>query len=303
MEAKMKKLCVLLGICLALLGGCALAEGSVVATSFPCYDFARQVAGDEAEVQLLIPPGTEVHSYEPAPSDILAIGGADLFVYIGGESDAWVDGILESLGPDAPAAVRLIDSVAPLAEEDSHGHAHEGVEFDEHIWTSPKNAVQMVWAVEEALCAALPESEAAFRANADAYAAEIERIDAELTAIVEGGVRRELVFADRFPFLYLAHDYGLEVHAAFASCTAETEPSAQTLVELIQIIESDGIPAVYTIEMSTGAIARTIAEETGVEILTLHSMQTVTQQEFDAGETYVTLMERNLEALRKGLSA
>ena len=141
------------------------------------------------------------------------------------------------------------------------------------------------------------------RANAGAYAAEIERIAAELTALVEGGVRRELVFADRFPFLYLAHDYGLEVHAAFASCTAETEPSAQTLVELIQIIESDGIPAVYTIEMSTGAIARTIAEETGVEILTLHSMQTVTQQEFDAGETYVTLMERNLEALRKGLSA
>ena len=120
MAAEMKKLCVLGASGLALLGGCARAEGSVVATSFPCYDFARQVAGDEAEVQLLIPPGTEVHSYEPAPSDILAIGGADLFVYIGGESDAWVDGILESLGPDAPAAVRLIDSVAPLAEEDSH---------------------------------------------------------------------------------------------------------------------------------------------------------------------------------------
>lgn len=299
----MKKLCVLLGICLALLGGGALAQGSVVATSFPCYDFARQVAGGAAEVQLLIRPGTEVHAYEPTPADILAIGGADLFVFIGGESDAWADGILDSFGGEAPATVRLIESVTPLEEEDAHGHAHEGLAFDEHIWTSPKNAVKMVRAVEAALCAALPEDAAAFHTNADAYAAEIERIDAELTDMVARAARRELVFADRFPFLYLAHDYGLEVHAAFASCTAETEPSAQTLVELIDVIEADGIPVVYTIEMSNGAIARTIAEETGVGVRELHSMQTVTQSEFDAGETYVSLMTRNLEALREGLGA
>ena len=299
----MKKLCVLLGICLALLGGGALAEGSVVATNFPCYDFARQVAGGEAEVRMLLSPGAEAHSYEPAPSDIVAIGEADLFVYIGGESDAWVDGILESLGADAPAAARLIDAVEPLQEEDAHGHAHEGLAFDEHIWTSPKNAVRMLRAVEEAMCAALPESEAAFRANADAYAAELERLDAELTERVAGAARRELVFADRFPFLYLARDYGLTAHAAFASCTAETEPSAQTLVELIQIIESDGIPVIYTIEMSNGAVARTIAEETGAAVREMHSMQTVTRAEFESGETYVSLMERNLDALREGLGA
>ena len=287
-----------------LLLGCARAQAAeIVTTSFPCYDFARQIAGDAAQVRMLIRPGTEVHSYEPTPADILAIGDSDLFVAIGGESDAWIDGILGSMGGGAPRSIFLMDSVEALEEEEVEGdeHHHE-TELDEHIWTSPKNALKMLRALETAMCEAIPGQAEAFHANADAYAAQIADIDARLTEMIGNAKRREVIFADRFPFLYLAHDYGLTYEAAFSSCTSETEPSAQTLVRLIRAIQADGIPAVYTIEMSNGAIARTLAEETGVEILSMHSAQTVTQAEFDAGESYVSLMEKNLAALERGLN-
>lgn len=294
-------LAVLIALAALLSTGCAEAQGCVVATNFPCYDLARQVAGDALDVKLLIRPGSEVHSYEPTPADILTIGGASLFVYIGGENDVWADGILESFGADAPASVRLIDSVSALEETHEHGEGEHEHELDEHIWTSPKNALRMLRAVEAALCAAQPTLADAFHANADAYYAEIERIDAELTELVDGAARRKLVFADRFPFLYLAHDYGLSYEAAFASCAAETEPSAQTLVSLIHTIIEEKIPVVYTIELSAGTIARTLQEETGVPSRTLHSAQTVSQAEFESGETYVSIMEKNLSALREGL--
>lgn len=301
----MKKIIALMAVCLAaMLGSFAMAEElKIVTTSFPCYDFARQVAGENAQVTMLIRPGTEVHSYEPTPADILTIGDADLFVYIGGESDVWADDILASFGGDAPQCVRLMESVEVLEEEHSEeDHDHGELELDEHIWTAPKNAVQMVRAVESALCAAMPEAAEEFHANAEVYAGEIEQIDQALEQIVANSARRELVFADRFPFLYMAHDYGLSYCAAFSSCTTDTEPSAQTMVKLIETIQKDGIPVVYTIELSTGAIARTLAEETGVEVLELHSVQTVRQSEFDAGETYVSLMRKNLDAIEKGLN-
>lgn len=305
----MKKLAVLLLSVLVLLcGSSAFAEElTVVATNFPCYDFVRQVAGDKAEVTMLIRPGTEVHSFEPSPSDILTIGGADLFVYIGGESDAWADDILESF-EEGPRALRMMEHVELLEEVhyegDGHAHHHDHSELalDEHIWTSPRNALQMLKAVEEALCEAAPENASVFRENADAYAAEIEAIDAELTRIVAEGERHDLLFADRFPFLYMAYDYGLHYSAAFTSCASETEPSARKLVELIEIIRDEEIPVVYTIEMSTGAIARTLAEETGAEVLELHSVQTVRRSELDDGETYVSLMKKNLAAIEKGLN-
>ena len=199
-----------------------------------------------------------------------------------------------------PKTLKLMDSVSLLEEEDDHGH--DELEYDEHIWTSPKNALKMLDAAQNAVCAIDPARAESYRGNAAEYESEIEDIDARLTEIVNNGARNELIFADRFPFLYLAHDYGISYKAAFNSCTTESEPSAQKMVELIQAIEKDHIPAVYTIEMSNGAIARTLADETGVEILNMHSMQTVTQQEFDAGETYLTLMRKNLDAIERGLN-
>lgn len=299
----MKKLILLLAALWTLACAPALArEGlSVVAVNFPCYDFVRQVAGDRAEATLLLRPGMEAHSYDPSPADILAIGGADLFVYVGGESDVWVEGMLAGLDGDAPAVLRMMDAVTPLEEEAGEDHSHGAPEYDEHIWTSPKNARAMVYAVADALCAVDPAGEAGYRAAAEEYAGQIGELDAAFEAAAAGAVRRELVFADRFPFLYFVRDYGLDYLAAFPSCTADTEPTPQTLLSLIQRVRKDGVPVVYTIELSTQSVAKAVAEETGAGIRQLHSMQTVTQAEFDAGETYVSLMRKNLEAVREGL--
>ena len=310
MKIKLRKMLIAM-IVLALtacVGAAAERRLNVVAVNFPCYDFARQVLGDLGDATLLVHPGVEVHSYEPSPADIIAIGEADLFVYIGGEGDTWVDSILSGFDAgEAPATLRMMDAVTPLEEEgEEHHHDHDhdeaGPEYDEHIWTSPKNAAIMVDALAAALQTADPENADAYGENAAAYRAQIEAVDAEIEAIVANAARRELVFADRFPFLYFVRAYGLDYLAAFPSCTADTEPTPQTIMSLIDRVREDGIPAVYTIEMSSRAVAKTVAEETGAGILTLHSMQTVTQDEFDAGESYVSLMRGNAEALREGLN-
>lgn len=291
------------------LGITAMAQENmrIVCTSFPCYDFARAVAREGDEIRLLIRPGTEVHAYEPTTGDIMAIAQCDLFICIGGESDAWVDDILESFGSDAPQTVRLIDCVDPVAEEEQPNMTHAGVhdhdeemEYDEHIWTSPANAVRMVEAVLDAMRGVSDHPE--YAENAQSYIASIRALDARISDIVQNGARREMIFADRFPFLYFVRQYGLEYYAAFPSCAAESEPSAKTLAFLIDRVESDGIPVIYTIEMSNQRTARVIAEETGAEILTFYSAQTVTEADFSAGETYVTLMEKNADALEKGLN-
>ena len=281
------------------------AEGrlSVVCTDFPCYDFARQAAGDRAEVTMLLKPGVEAHSFEPTPADIISIGEADLFVYIGGESDAWADSILEGFdGEDAPATLRMMDCVGDLVEEEGEHHHDEGPEYDEHIWTAPQNAAKMARAAGEKLAEIDPANGEGYRANAEAYAGEIEQIDAEITDIVANARRKTLVFADRFPFVYLVRAYGLDYLAAFPSCTADTEPSAQVVTALIKKVVDERIPAVYTIELSTQAIAKTVAEETGAQILTLHSMQTLSQADFDTGASWVSLMRDNVAALKAGLN-
>lgn len=306
---RMKGLFALL-LALALCMGVACAEAgglSIVCTSFPCYDLARAIAGERAEIRLLIKPGAEVHSFEPTPADVLAIADCDLFLYIGGESDAWVLDILESFGEDAPRALRFFDCVEALEEEEVEGmtvsgaHEHEH-EYDEHIWTSPVNAAAMLDTLEAELCEIDASGAEAYRARAAAYRAEIMEIDAQIREIVDGAARRELIFADRFPFLYFAREYGLDYYAAFPSCAAESEPSAKTLAFLIERVRADGVPAVYTIELSSGKTAKAICEETGAKQLCLHSIQTLSEADFSAGETYVSLMRRNVEALREGLN-
>lgn len=303
----MKKTILAVFILLVTLCIPAIAEEklSVVCTDFPCYDFARQAAGDGADVAMLLKPGTEAHSFEPTPADIIAIGEADLFVYIGGESDAWADDILAGFdGDDAPATLRMMDCVTDLVEEEGEYHHDQGdgPEYDEHIWTSPKNAAKMALAAGEKLAEIDPVNADQYWANAAAYATEIEGIDAEIAEIVANAARKTLVFADRFPFIYFVREYGLDYLAAFPSCTADTEPSAQIVMTLIERVVGEHIPAVYTIELSTQAIARTVAEETGAQVLTLQSMQTVSQADFEAGASWVTLMRGNIEALKAGLN-
>ena len=293
----------LLALCLLLTACSAGAESEgeplrVVATDFPCYDLARQVLGSDASLTLLIRPGMDTHTYEPTPADAKAVYEADVLIYIGGTSDAWVEDMLA----DAPgvAAVRMMDSVQPIEEAHAE-HGHEDISYDEHIWTSPVNMRAMLSSVEEALCAADPDGASTYRANAEAYDAQLVQLDQTFRDLVSGAARTELIFADRFPFLYFAREYGLSYVSAFSGCSEEAQPSVQAVAALIDAVEQDGVPVIYVIEMSTGDVARAVAEQTGAEIVEMHSCQSGTGEEFEAGETYLSLMTRNVEALRKGL--
>ena len=326
----------LLALVLSLsFGGCAVREGPaddgrlrVVTTLFPYYDFARAVAGDRADVTLLLAPGREAHSFEPTPLDAVTISRADVFLYNGGEGELWADDMLDAVGNDIGTVLRMMDLVDAREEEFSEGmqsadsrdhahghddehdaHDHEGhdhgdsdeVGYDEHIWTSLKNAVILCRAVADALCTADAENEDFYRANCDGYCAQLEILDADLRALRADAARDLLVFADRFPFLYFCEEYDLNYRAAFHGCSGDTEPSLATLKYLIDKVNDEHIPVVYTIDLSSQKVAEAVSECTGARIERLWSMQTVARADFDAGETYLTLMRRNYEALKGGL--
>lgn len=296
---KITALLLIVSLCIACIPAFAEDTLKIVCTSFPCYDFARAVAGENAQISMLIKPGSEVHSFEPAPSDVLSIATADLFVYVGGESDAWVEDILASFGDDAPQTLRFFDCVEALEEEHDHEGEHE---YDEHIWTSQENASLMLDALCNALCALDADNSEVYTANAAAYEAEIVQIQAEITEIVDHAARKELVFADRFPFLYFAREYDLEYVAAFSSCSSESEASAKTVAMLIDKVKTQKVPVIYILELSNAKLANTIAEETGAEIRTFYSMQNISEADFSAGETYVSLMKKNIEVLKEGIA-
>ncbi len=302
----------------------------IVATLFPYYDFARAIVGDRADVTLLLSPGREAHSFEPTPLDAVTISESDVFLYNGGEGEYWVDSMLGAAGENIAVVARMMDYVDALNEEyvegmqgadghdhdhehgshDDHDHDHEEdehdsdeIEYDEHIWTSPKNAVVLCRAVCDAICRADAENAAFYRANCENYCAQLEDLDARFSALCESAPRRLLIFADRFPMLYFCREYGLDYRAAFHGCSGDTEPSLATIKFLIDKVEDENIPVVYTIDFGTKKVAAVVSECTGAAIETLYSMQTVSRADFDAGETYLTLMERNFEALRKGLNA
>lgn len=327
----------LLALCLipaAALGQEAATEPlRIVTMIFPAFDFARQVSGSEGEVTMLIPPGSDSHSYEPSPKDLLVIQNADLFIYTGGESDTWLEKILGSMGEDAPRTLRMMDVVETLREEHSasmqsdHDHSHDAEActdeshhhaaeepheaaaghiheepMDEHVWTSPKNAVQIVNAVADALCGIRPEKADAFRANAAAYTAQIEEIDLAFADAVAGAKRDLIIFGDRFPLRYFAAAYGLRYDAAFPGCSEDSEPSVRTVISLVDTVRAEGVPVVFHIEYSSQKTARILAEETGVQLRLFHGCHTVSAQEIAQGATYVSLMRQNVEVLKEALN-
>lgn len=302
----MKRFSTLIICVLLLILTAACAEGlNIVCTSFPCYDAVRSVVGQSAHVDMLLKPGSEVHTFDPTPADILAVANCDLFVYVGGESDAWVEGILSSFGEDAPVTLRLFDCVEARKEEIVEGMTADEEpedEYDEHIWTSPVNEMAIVEAVNASVDAIDPDNAASYDANASETIEALKALDGEIRALVENAARREIVVADRFPLLYFVREYGLDYCAAFPSCAAESEPSAKTIMYLIDRVREDSIPAIFTLEMSSARTAQAIASETGAEILTYYSMQNISAVDFEAGESYLTLMRRNIEALKRGLN-
>lgn len=308
---------------LLMLSGCAVSDGGaaddrlqIVVTNYPAYDFARQVFGESgaADITLLLKPGTESHTYDPTAKDIVKISGCDLFIYNGGESDQWVGSILDGAGE--VNTLRMMDVVEvreeELAEgmEHSHGHtedctdeAHEehAEEYDEHIWTSPKNAAAIVDAVRDRAVEIDGGSAELYNANADAYIAEINDLDERFSALLTGE-ERYFVFGDRFPLLYFFKEYGLNYYAAFPGCGSNVEPSAQTVSFLLEKLGGeDVVKTVFYIELSDRRIADTLAADMGLPTAEFHTCHNITADDFAAGETYVSLMEKNYNTLKTAL--
>lgn len=302
--------------------GCSTDEDTdngkinVVATIFPQYDFARQIAGDKANLKMLIAPAGETHTYEPTPQDIINIEKSDVFLYIGGENDEWVEDILDSIDTEKTQVVKLIDYVDTVDEEivegmeddedehneDEHNEDEHTVEADEHIWTSPLNAIKMVNAIKEALCKADSANSNIYKANADKYISQLNELDGKFKDVVSNSERKELIFGDRFPLIYFTREYDLTYYAAFPGCSSETEPSASTIAFLTDKVKEDKASVVLKIELSNDAVAKTIAEETNAEVLTFYSCHNLTKEQFDNGETYLSMMTENVETLKKALN-
>ena len=320
----MKKFFALILICTLCLALCACGQQAqapetdggvnIVATVFPAYDFARQIAGDDGNVTLLIPPGSEAHSYEPTPQDIIRIQNCDLLVCNGGESEAWLDEILGGMGKEIPTVV-MLDCVDALTEEDKdgmqvhehhdhdHDHdEHEDEEYDEHVWTSPVNAQLICRAISAALCQADPAHASDYTARCVDYCAELQELDADFRGVIVNAKRHTLIFADRFPFRYLVEDYGLEYYAAFPGCSAESEASFETMATLINKTKETGTPYVFIIDGSDGSIAEAVCKATGAGTLTLDSCQSVSADDIAAGESYLGAMTDNLTKLKEALN-
>jgi len=295
-----------------LLPGCGSTPGaavkkdgrvSVVATIFPAYDFARAVAGDRADITMLLPPGSEIHSYEPTPQDIIRIQNCDVFIYNGGDSDAWVDDVLSSIKNDM-IVVRMTGCVKTLDEENKAGmtvHEEGGEEPDEHVWTSPVNAEKISAAIEKALAEKDPAGAEDYAAALENYTAELQKLDTAFRNTVDSGVRRTLVFADRFPVRYFTEEYGLDYYAAYPGCAEDAEPSAKTVAFLIDKVRQEKVPYVLYIEFSNEKMADVICEDTGCGKLEFDSCHNVSKADFDSGTTYLELMWKNVDTLRKAL--
>lgn len=303
----MKRLiAILLCLCLMLCGCTAEPEKphdetklQIVCTSFPAYDFAREIAGDSAELTLLIKPGSEVHSYEPTPKDMIRIQESDLFICNGGESEQWA----ETLITPKLNTIYMMDCVDTVEESaDGIYNAEDGEpELDEHVWTSPLNAIKISEEICNALCKLDTDNAEAYKTNFTAYKAQLMALDREFRQVIKNSGKHTLVFADRFPMRYFALEYGLDCYAAFPGCSSETEPSAKTVAYLIDRVREDKIPAVLYMEFSNQKMADVICEDTGCRKLPFYSAHSVSAEQFEQGVSYLDLMRINLNSLKEAL--
>ena len=286
----------------------------IVTTIFPEYDWVREILGDKAdsaEITMLLDNGVDLHSYQPTADDIIKLSDCDLFVYVGGESDGWVEDALKSAANKDRKVIHLLEILGDSVkeeetvegmqeEEEDHGEK----EYDEHVWLSLKNAKTLVGAISAALQEIDPDNKDTYAANAEAYGQKLSALDAEYRKAVSAGTYRTLLFGDRFPFRYLVDDYGLSYYAAFAGCSAESEASFETVSFLARKVDEGKLPCVLTIEGKNHKIAETIVQNTAgknQKILTMDSMQSTTSQDVAGGTTYLSLMEKNLDVLKEAL--
>ena len=303
----------------------------IVTTIFPEYDITRAIAKDKVDLELMIKPGVDVHSFTPTPQDIKTVQNSDIFVYGGTEHDKWVENLTKSIDMKNKKVVKLVDGIQQLEEEsvdgmkhehhhddekeDEHNHDHKHEkedkhnhkdesekELDPHYWTSPKNAIQMVKTITNALVEKDPDNAEFYKENAKNYIKQLEGVDKELHDVVDNAKIKKVVIADRFPFRYLFKDLGLEYRALFSGCSVESTASAGQIKKMVDYVKENKIPVVYHIEMGKGELAETVAKNSGAKVKLLHSIHTVTKEDFDKGITYIDLMKQNVEALKEGLN-
>ena len=280
---------------------------NIISTSFPGYDFARAVTKDsEFNVEMLLKPGSEIHDFEPTPQDIIKIKNSDIFIYVGGESDEWIKDILKDINGKTKI-IKLMDLVETYEEEHVEGmededHDDEEIEYDEHVWTSPTNAITMIEKIKEEIVKIDSDNKDLYEKNLNNYVLELSKIDAEIKNIVENSKRKEIIFGDRFPLRYFTEAYGLTYYAAFPGCSEATEASAKTISFLIKKVKSDKIPVVFKIELSNGKIANTIAKEANAKVLEFHSAHNITKDDFTSGLTYIDIMRNNIKSLSEALN-
>ncbi len=283
-------------------------EISVVCTVFPIFDFARNVGGDKAAVTLLQDSGADMHSYSPTAAALKAVGDADIFLCIGGETEStWIDGMIASSENKDLKVIKMSSVIEEkLFPETScdwsqeHQHEHQGG-FDEHFWTSIENAEEMAEAICLALCEINPENALYYCENTERYTDKLDILDSDYESAFKNAKSELLIFADRFPFVYLMHDYLFSYLAAFGGCSTETDASYETLSKICTAVQNNGITAVLTIDGSDKKLANSVKEQTGCDILTLNSLQSVTRSELEAGINYIDVMTENLSVLRTAL--
>jgi len=316
-------LCFSLILILMSMVGCSPQDNqndklSIVCSIFPHYDWTKQILGetvDEIDLTLLVNNGTDLHSYQPSAQDILKISTCDMFIYVGGSSDQWVDEVLEQANNDEMIVIDLLNLLGEKAKEEviiegmehehEHEHDEEEAEYDEHIWLSIKNASFLCEKICEQLCTLIPENAESYQKNSDVYIKKLNSLDNEYSSAIGSAKRNSLIFADRFPFRYLADDYGLDCYAAFPGCSAETEASFKTVAFLAEKSDEEKVPALLIIDGSSDSIAKTVVETSSnkdCKILSVNSLQSVTQNDIENGVTYLSVMTKNLEIFKEVLN-
>ena len=325
---------ILITCAMLVTAACAFAKTKIVTTIFPEYDWVKEILGNnikDAELTLLIGNGVDLHSYQPSIQDVAKISTADVFIYVGGESDGWVAdalknaknknmkviNLLEVLG-DKVKEEEVIEGMQAEEEEEHEHHDHEAeghhhhhhssdeeeVEYDEHVWLSVRNAKILCSEITNALCDVDSTNAAAYKANYNAYAAKLDKLDSDFTAVVKNGKKNTLLFGDRFPFRYFVDDYGLKYYAAFVGCSAETEASFETIIFLANKVDELSLNNVCQIESGNGKIAKTIIQSSkkkNAKILTFDSMQSTTTKDIKKGTSYLSTMQKNLDVLKEAL--
>ena len=303
----MKKIFSILVI-LLFITGCTFNKDSknmtIVTTNFPSYDFVRSIIKDSnIDLKLLLKPGTDIHDYEPSPKDIIDIKNSNMFIYVGGESDSWIDSIIDNIDNDTKV-IKLMDLVSLKEEEiiDGMDVDEDEIEYDEHIWTSISNAISIINKLKDEIISIDSTNKSLYEKNSDIYINELKNIDTKIKEVVNTSKRDTLVFGDRFPFRYFVDEYNLKYYAAFPGCSDKTEASAKTIAFLIDKIKEDNIPVILKLELSNSKIADTLSKETNTKVLTFNSAHNVSLEEFNKGITYVDIMNSNIDVLKEALN-